>query len=284
MTHSAPTLPPGLEKVPPFPPVASRLLGLLSKPDVDIAEIAELVSTDAALTARLIQYVNSAVIGSARAITDVRQAVALLGFDRTRQLTIVNAAGGYAAGAPRNAELQKCWQHSLATAILADQVAKSCGVFSKTIFTAGILHDIGRLGLMVAFPAKYSRAIRDAKSRFADLLVIEREQFGVDHAEAGRLLAESWSLPSEFSMIAGRHHEFRPGAELDLLRIVHVACELADILDFGVLPPRDESDLQAVLNSLPRGTGQHRDFTVAELRVQVEDHIRKFCGACTSGA
>lgn len=268
-------IPADLNKVPPFPAVAARLLSLLSSKDVEVAEVAELISTDAALTARLLQHVNSAMYRFKQPVTTVSDTIALLGLDKTRQLTVMNAAAGYAARAPKNAELQSCWQHSLATAILADEIAKACGEFTKIVFAAGILHDIGRLALMVVYPKEYTQAIRGAEGRYLDLLDFEREQFGIDHAEAGRVLAENWKLPAEFLVIAGRHHDPCEGSELDLLRIIHVACRLADALGFCVVPPREEIAIGTILESLPPGAARNLHGDAEELRAQVERHIRK---------
>jgi putative nucleotidyltransferase with HDIG domain len=275
MKNRAAIIPEGLRKVPPFPPVVARLLTLLSNPDVDAIKVTELIGSDAALTARVLQHANSAVYGLSRPTTDVQHAVALLGFDRTRQLTATSATARYASRAPGNAELQDCWRHSLATAVLADQIAKSCGAFTRTVFTAGILHDIGRLGLMVAYPRGYTQAIQDANGRYLDLLDFEREQFGIDHAEAGRFLVETWKLPEEFRVIAGRHHDPCEGTELTLLWIIHVACRLADAVGFCVVPPLVESDVNAILDTLPGGGCLCLRGTVEELRAQVEDHMSK---------
>ena len=264
-----------LKNVPPFPAVAAKLLTLLSSEEVNVAEVAELISSDAALTARLLQHVNSAAYRMSSPVMGVLQAVSVVGLDRTRQLTAMTATSGYAARALQNAELQGCWRHSLATAVLAEEVAKACGAFAKIAFTAGILHDIGRLGLIIAYPNQYTRAIRDANGRYLDLLDFEQEQFGIDHAEAGRLLAETWKLPNEFRVIAGRHHDPCEGSELDLLRIIHVACHLADTLGFCVVPSPVEGDITVILDTLPASVGKHLNGTADELRAQVEDHISK---------
>jgi putative nucleotidyltransferase with HDIG domain len=274
MKNSSSFLLADLKKVPPFPAVAARLLNLLSNQEISTAEVAGLISSDAALTARVLQHVNSPVYGLRSTVTDIRQAVGLLGFDRTRQVTVMIATAGYAQQALRNVELQSCWKHSLATAVLASEIAKGCEAFTKIVFTASILHDIGRLGLMIAYPRHYTDAIRSAPG-YLDLLDFEREEFGIDHAEAGRLLIEAWKLPAEFGVIAGRHHDPCEGSELDLLQIIHVACQLADILGFCVVPPRGGGDVRAILDKLPAGAGQHLQGTPEELRVQVEHHISK---------
>src|SRR5215469_15972034 len=137
----ASAMPEGLRKVPPFPPVAARLLTVLSNPEAEVAEVAELIKSDATLSARVLRCVNSAAFGFGRQITEVRQAVALMGLDRTRQITAICATATYTRGTTNNAELHTCWQHSLATAILATKIAECCDAFGKIAFTAGILHD-----------------------------------------------------------------------------------------------------------------------------------------------
>jgi HD-like signal output (HDOD) protein len=273
MNTCNPAIPPGLQKVPPFPPVAARLLTVLSGAEVEVAEVAELIKSDATLSARMLRCINSAAFGLGRQVTDMRQAVGLLGFERTRQITAMCATATYAKGTRSNAELQTCWQHSMATAILATEIAISCDAFSKVAFTAGILHDIGRLGLIVAYPTLYANSMRVAIGRCVDFLDFEREQFGLDHAEAGRLLAESWELPDQFRVVAGRHHDPCEGAEVDLLRIVHVACRLADALGYGMTLPRADSNMAAILESLPETARKRLRLTEDALRAQIEERI-----------
>jgi putative nucleotidyltransferase with HDIG domain len=273
MNTCNPAIPPGLLKVPPFPPVAARLLTVLSSPDVEVAEVAELIKSDATLSARMLRCINSAVFGLGRQVSDMRQAVALLGFERTRQITAMCATATFARGTRTNVELQSCWQHSMATAILATEIATSCEAVAKVAFTAGILHDIGRLGLIVAYPTRYAHAIREATGRCVDFLDFEREQFGLDHAEAGRLLAESWELPEQFRIVAGRHHDPCEGAEVDLLRVIHVACRIADALGYGLVSPRADMNMSDILETLPEPVRRRFERTEEELRAEIEERI-----------
>ena len=272
-------IPTDLQKVPPFPPVAAKLLTLLSDPDVKAADVAEVISNDVKLTARLLQFVNSPLFGLGRPVSNVSQAIALIGFDRTRQIAAMNATSAYAKGAVNTKELQSCWQHSVATAILAEDIGKSCEVFTKAAFTVGLLHDIGRLGLILAYPQQYEHMIRVATADCRDLLEFERYEFGMDHAEAGRLLAEAWELPEEFRLIAGRHHDPCEGAELDLLRIVHVGCRLADVLGYGIIPPETGASVGAVLEELPPRARKRLLKDPEELRSEIETRISAVVGS-----
>jgi HD-like signal output (HDOD) protein len=150
------------------------------------------------------------------------------------------------------ADMLRCWHHSIATAVLAEEIARSCRAFENIAFAGGIMHDLWRLGLLVAYPQEYRHLIRDAEENGLDLLELEEQKLGMSHAEAGRLLTESWGLPEEFRVVNGRHHDSCDGTEIDLLWIVHVACRLADTLGFAVVSPR--LGLAAGELAMPPGT------------------------------
>jgi len=266
----------GLSKVPPFPPIAARLLVLLANESVDIGEVADLIGSDPTLSARLLQCVNSVEFGLAHPIKDVQRALTFLGLDQARQVTVTLATGSYSKGALGTSALRRCWEHTVATAILTDQLARACQAFTDVAYTAGIIHDIGRLGLLVAYPREYESIIRDAADRCLDLLDFESEQFGVHHAEAGRILAERWGLPEEFRIVAGRHHDPCEGEELDLLRIVHVACRLADVLGYYVTRPLVARNIDEILAELPAGGKERLHADPDELRARIEERIRAF--------
>ena len=273
-----------LEKVPPFPPVAAKLLGVLAHDDVEIREVAQLIGSDSTFTARLLRCVNSYEFGLTSPVTNIQQAVALAGLDRTRQIILTQAAAVYARGALRAGELRRCWQHSIATAVLADEIAQACGVFTDAAFTAGIMHDIGRLGLLVAYPDRYESIIRNAAEKCLDLLDFEQEEFGVNHTEAGRYLAERWGLPEDLQRVAGRHHDPSEGSELDLLRIAHIACRLADSLGFDVTRPLVPMNANRVLRELPFVAWQRFLKTPEQLCVRIEKEILEFDADPTSAA
>jgi HD-like signal output (HDOD) protein len=278
MPRSAATIFASLKKVPPFPPVAAKLLELLADPAVETNEVADLIASDSTFTARLLQRANSAQFGFLANITDARRAVALLGLDLTRQITVAHATAAYIGGAPKTEALRRSWQHTVATAVLAEEIALACEMFTSVAFTAGIMHDIGRLGLLVAYPGEYERVIRGSAERCLDLLDFEQETFGVHHAEAGRMLAETWGLPSDMAVIAGRHHDACEGIELDILRIVHVACRLADVLGYDVVKPLVPHTAQEVLAELPLRGRQRLTRSPEQLLIRIEERIRAFTG------
>lgn len=248
-----PAIPKRLANIPAFPPVAAKLLGLLAHEDADLGLAAELIATDPTFCARILQCANSVEFGLRSEVTSIRQALLMLGIARTREVTITLATASFARVSMRRAGLRCCWQHTIACAILAEEIAQACGAYADQAYTAGMIHDIGRLGLLVAYPEEYQRVIQNAAEKCIDILDYEREQFGVDHAEAGRWLAERWGLPESFRVFAGRHHDPPDGAESDLLTIVQVACRLADFLGYSVTRPLKAPSLDEILADLPPG-------------------------------
>ena len=103
--------------------------------------------------------------------------------------------------------LRRCWSHSLACGMFSQELATACFMKADEAYTAGLLHDIGRLGLLAAYPVEYANVLNVAVEYSFDVLHCERELFDIDHSEAGAWLAEQWKLPPELSVIAAHHHE-----------------------------------------------------------------------------
>jgi len=161
---------------------------------VSLGEVAEWIATDPIFSSRILQYANSVEFGAAQPVTSLKHALILLGFDRTRKLALSLAMAAYVQSALKARHLRRCWRHTIACALIADAMARACGKFEEQAYTAGILHDVGRLGLLVAYPFEYEETIRFAAERSLDMLDYERERFGVDHTEA----AECWLSGGSF--------------------------------------------------------------------------------------
>jgi putative nucleotidyltransferase with HDIG domain len=200
-----------VEDLPPLPAVAARVMGMADDERTSALDLAQVLSTDQALTAKLIKLSNSAYYGFARRVSTVREAVLVLGFKQVRQVavgaSIINAWKG-----PREADdhfdLDLFWGHSVAVAVIAESFAKK-GRFAKPedAFTAGILHDIGRLVLRQALPREFRMAVSMAKSRGLPLHVTELRTTGYLHDEIGRALGERWKFPPHLVEAIACHHD-----------------------------------------------------------------------------
>lgn len=267
-----------LQSIPVFPPIAIRLLQLVSSEDVALRQVIELLRADPAFSAEILRRANSSLIGTRQPVNSLQHALVVLGLRRVRSLTMTVASGMYLKAALGIAELRRCWRHTLACALLTEELARACSIHEDLAYTAGLMHDIGRLGLLVAHPVKYAEFLRSAGKRQAaeddyDLLDHEKEVFGADHCAVGNWLAEQWRLPEEFRVVTGRHHDPPAGAEMDLLGLVYLGCRLADTLGFHVVPPRSPSALEEIRAALPEAARRRFHTDQEELRKFVEVRI-----------
>jgi HD-like signal output (HDOD) protein len=251
-----------------------RLLDLLARDDVEIRELVSLISSDPAFSAQILQVANSPLFGFRSQIDSLQSALVVLGLRRIRSLSMTVATSNHMKAVLHIEELARCWRHMLACALITEQLARSCSAFEDRAYTAGLLHDVGRLGLLLASPKEYAALLRDAERNALELLDVEREVLGMDHCEAGRALAEHWNLPPDFQIIAARHHDPQSDAAIDLLTLVHLGCRLADSLGFWVVAPLKACSPEEIQQSLPALLAKRIRLEPDRWREIVERRIR----------
>src|SRR5882724_4620260 len=196
-----------LNRLPPFPSVALRAMNVLSGTDSSLSELCDLVRCDPVFAGEILRIANSPLIAFSKEVTSVLQASMLLGFRRLRRLVITVGLRSYMEKSLTPA-LRASWRHSLASALVAERIARWNSIDRDFAFTAGILHDIGRTALASVNPQVYADLVASALEDPAwDALASERECFGIDHCAAGRLLVAAWKLPEDFLEVTARHHE-----------------------------------------------------------------------------
>jgi len=236
-----------LDDLPSLPAVVMELLNSIDQEDVDISVLAKKVSHDQALTAKTLRLANSSLYGLQVKVTTIQQAITYLGFQTTRNLiTAAAITGCFAEGHCPGFDHKAFWRHSIATAACAKVLARQMRFNQDYAFTAGLLHDIGRLVLVSCFPEQYAEAIayRDAHDAF--MLDAERGVLGVDHVDAGLALAEHWNFSDTMRLAIGGHHDPEaPGAGF-LAAIIHVADAIVHALDLS----GSENDLVPPVSSV----------------------------------
>ena len=227
---SLPELVDSTPDLPALPTVALATHKETSRPGATPGSVAALVATDPALTARVLRLANSAYYGSARQVAAVADAVALLGMKSVRNVCLL--AGTYpwlkgalpAYGLPPGALLD----HSLATAVAAHAVAGKAGLDAESAFTAGLLHDLGKIALaMWVTPADGLLKSREDEARV----------LGFDHGQTGGELARRWNLPLPLVGAIACHHLPCQGLE----DAVNVADALAHLLAGETVEPDPEA-------------------------------------------
>jgi putative nucleotidyltransferase with HDIG domain len=237
------------DSIPPFPAIALKALNLMSGTDTSLLELCNLIRSDVAFSAAILRIANSPLVAFPKNVTSVLQASMLLGFQRLRSLVITVGLKAYLESS-FTPLMSLCWHHSLACAILAERSADWSFLDKHFAYTAGILHDIGRVALATVMPAAYASVIEHGADQHQDLLETERELCGIDHCQAGRSLVTAWNLPDAFVAITACHHDLGacpPGAA----SLIPPSCELADALGFAVIPYRSPRSYAQILADFP---------------------------------
>lgn len=208
-----------IDDLPPLPAVAARVMGMADDERTSAMDLAQVLSTDQALTAKLIRVSNSAYYGFARRVSTVREAVVMLGFKQVRQVAVgASLINTFKGKQPSNDvfDLDLFWGHSVAVAVAAENLAKKTRAAKpEDAFTAGILHDIGRLVLRQCMPNEFLAAVTEARAGTVDLHVAERETTGYSHDEIGSALGERWKFPPHLVDAVRCHHDYslKPGID-----------------------------------------------------------------------
>lgn len=237
--------------------VVTKLVQLLQRSDVGLKEISDSISSDPVFSAEVLRMANSAMVGAMSEIRSIWQALAMVGLDRIRSLALTVGMRGFMgknAGAPI---LRQTWRHTLATAIIAEEFAGKIFIEPAEAYTAGLLHDIGRIGLIASNPQKYADLLATLCAGPVNLSELEQKAYGIDKCDAGVELVRKWKLPPLFERVISRKHESDPELSVfDCPALIALSCELADALGLGLLPQEAGFDWKAecdrLLSSMPQ--------------------------------
>jgi putative nucleotidyltransferase with HDIG domain len=225
-----------VDDLPPLPAVAARVMAMADDANSSALDMAQVLSSDQALTAKLIRISNSAYYGFARKVSTVREAVVVLGMKQVRQVAVGASLMNSFSGRRVDDDvfdIDLFWGHSVAVAIAAETIAKKTRTARpEDAFTAGILHDIGRLVLRQVMPNEFRSAIVLA-IQGTPLHVAELETTGYCHDEIGLALGEKWKFPTHLVDAVANHHRENATPEHDGLEGV-VAQANSLVLHYGL--------------------------------------------------
>ena len=222
--------------LPPPPPVFAQLLSLLGKPNADLGELVQLLSFDPALTANLLRASNSAWMGAGIPIESIAQAVLRLGSNTISRMVVTLSIRCVLEplGATAHDEIGDFWKHSVTTAVAAELVAKDQGDDAGLVFTAGLLHDLGKAILTLVAADTYKLLLEEVQRNQSCLLDAEKDTFGAHHAEIGARLFEMWHFPKSLVTAVRFHHDpGSAGSYSKLAAYVYVADMIAYFMGHG---------------------------------------------------
>jgi putative nucleotidyltransferase with HDIG domain len=264
-----PRAPWALRLVPPFPAVAQRILALVNDPDTNVNQLSELVKIDPSFAAELLRFANSALFGGRRKVTSLPLAIAVVGLDRVKTVATLVSVNHMVRHSVGKDALRKVWVHSLVTAMIAEEISRVSGVAPDSAYTAGLLHNLGTLGMMSAYPDEYSRMLEVSNDFGFDLLKTEQDLFEIDHCLAGAYLAQDWDFPDELAAAIAVHHDEPYSQVNNLDSLVQVSWRLADALGYAAFSPKKdwhwEDLMQFVSGSARSWLGNSPESAKAEI-------------------
>jgi len=224
----------GVQDLPSLPAVVMELLGSIEQEDIDISVLAKKVSYDGALTAKTLRLANSSAFGLQVKVTTIQQAITFLGFQATRNLiTAAALTGCFPSGRCPGFDDRAFWRHSIATAACARGLARRMRFNQDFAFTAGLLHDIGKLVLVTAHPDAYAEVLAWRVAHGGEWREAERAVLGLDHVDAGVALADHWQFSDTMRQAIAFHHAPATQGAGFLAAIVHVADAIVHGLDLA---------------------------------------------------
>jgi putative nucleotidyltransferase with HDIG domain len=238
--------------VPPFPAIAHRILAVVSQEDVSAQQVGELIRLDPSFSAELLRFANSAMFGRRCEVTSLFQAILLLGLDRVRAMATFVALNKMVRSSVRIEALRKVWRHSLVTAFIAEEAAGVAGFDRESAYTTGLLHNLGTLGLMSAYPDAYSQMLEVSNEFGYDLLKTERDLFEIDHCAAGAYLAQDWNFPDELAAALATHHDEPVPGECSMYNLIKVSWRLTDALGYAAFSPAREWGFEELIDFIPQ--------------------------------
>ena len=220
-----------LISLPTLPTVAAQLFELIDDEKDQRENLEQIISADPILTARLLRMINS----RGESVTGIHSAIDKLGFEQAKEICMETSMSRVFELKNSKVDSQKFWDHCYAVGTVARIVAQKYEPNLVTdAFTAGLLHDLGKIVLLQYVGSEFEQAIALSKERSCELYLTEKELLGEDHGQTGARLAETWLLPRSISEVMLYHHNL-PRAEINrpLVALVSFADILCRILKAG---------------------------------------------------
>ncbi|MBZ5607105.1 MAG: HDOD domain-containing protein [Acidobacteriia bacterium] len=246
-------VPSSIERIEPLPAIAVALLNRLP------LEPAEVRDLQASLGIELLNSASQVVLASgvvAAENADPRSVLEQISPARFAEIATTILIRDYLKRAFTFSGDRRYWRYTLACAICCAELAPPGEDHGILAYASGLLHDIGRLALIAAYPDKYSNLLALADRMFAteqpfDILEYERMLFGFDHFAAGAWLAATWKLPPWLLAIVGRFHDQASSEHRTLVATVRAGTRLAHSIGFGYLEAAPRAHIRDILRQLP---------------------------------
>ncbi len=260
------------DALPTLPEIYTRVSSQLEDTNASIDEIGKTIANDPAISYKILTMVNSAFFGLPNKISSIEQAISLLGRERVKQVLIGAMLGDIFKGLDsKSFSLKDFWEHSIRTAIIARFLTKESDYIDdpNIMFTAGLLHDVGRLVLAVQVPEVLPEIEQYAHETGVSIIQSELDTIGISHAEIGGALMQKWNFPDLIWVCVSHHHHLNySGAFYYAVHSIYLANQLAH---YG--PPSDADQTLQILNNIAEWEATGTTVSVVLLACQQAEEM-----------
>lgn len=270
------------DELPTLPTVASKLISLTSKEDTTLADIADLVSQDMALSTRILKVSNSSFYSFQQKIGSIKQAVSILGTNAVRSLVLSFSFLSIKGGKNESRfNFEKFWERSLASAVAAKLILEKVkGADTEEIFISGLLQNLGELIFARTFTNEYEKVLEAIEKKESNSISAEEKHFGTNHSLVGYEVAKSWGFPDVLLLPILYHHEPAAYTGQDLkIKMTNKAVYLSDILIsilFSDQPEEYHKQFRKEAKSLLGLTPEDIESILTDLHSKVEEAGKYF--------
>ena len=251
----------------------------LDNPDTTFDDLAAVIMTDPAMSARLLKIVNSAFYGLGEKVDTLTHALSIVGTEQLIDLALAAIVTSKFKGIPRDLiNMETFWVHSIGCGIAARRIAKQIpGVEDEKMYLGGMLHDIGSLIFYKESPEDAKKILLRCKESGENLFKVEKEILGYDHAEVGALLLTEWKLSERLVEMVRYHHQPASAGEFMMETcIIARADAMVYELNIGNSGEPGIPELDPKVSEMIPISDEEINALKEEIIEQIDDTVRKF--------
>lgn len=225
-----------IDSFPALPLTVTKVMAVTSNPESSAQDLMKAILPDQSMCAAILKIANSAFFGLPGEVSTIDKAVVVLGFDEIRNVVIGKAVFTSFQSLNRNnrQNIQTFWEHSFTCGLAAKIIAEHLGLSPSEFFIAGLIHDIGKLAMLLTFPRDYSPLLELSEPNQYRSIIKENEIFSISHDEIGKRLLRRWHFPEPLIMAIGYHHSPETAPSYKVYPLI---IQMADILSLLFCSP-----------------------------------------------
>jgi putative nucleotidyltransferase with HDIG domain len=216
-----------LNRLPAFPATVHKVTSLINNPDSSLSELVEVIRLDQAITANILRMCNSAYFGLRHKVDNVHDAIMYLGKQNVVRAVMAAGVSRFFKDAPGyEAEAKNLWEHAVSSALMSQILARKILKREDSIlFTAALLHDIGKVILGEFVSEKYHEIKNVMSVRSCSFLAAEEAVLGINHAGIGGAITAAWNFPQDIQQAIANHHrpDRHPATTNPMPWLIHLA-------------------------------------------------------------